>query len=138
MPSGFWKKFCKKYIVADKSDQGAWGGHRTMVWQTETPDYFDKEKIISFAWSNGWTLTDSSLIFSNQTKSWYANDTKMDAPFEDATTAKWLNTDMKILKFDSKMMIESSLDSAKFTPAYGYVFVNADKNEMIMFEKWGE
>lgn len=65
-PAGFWTNFHKDYILANKSDQGPWGGHREINWKSETNNSFSDKELIEFANKNDWKLIDS-ISFSTDT-----------------------------------------------------------------------
>lgn len=49
IPAGFWKNFEKAQLIESVGDQGPWGGHCAIYWNTNKGGYFNTEKVIEFA-----------------------------------------------------------------------------------------
>jgi hypothetical protein len=149
IPTAFWEDFENEFIVENISDQGPFGGHRAMYWKTDLIKTFEPEKIIEFAKENGWTLTTTEKINSEDMKNWNENGKKVfpltskgfkpelieDNISEDFP--RWINSDITIYKFKTNFVtIEPGTDNS--IEENGFVIINKDGNEMSVYNLWGE
>jgi hypothetical protein len=148
-PAGFWKNYETNFLVKNISDQGPYGGHRTVYWKSEKSLTFDTKNILAFAAKNGWTLTDSSEFDHNQTMKWtYDNkeifplsSTGFNDTIENISTynyfPRWFDGQLKVYKFKTGWVtIEPGTD--KSIEENGFVLLNQDKSEMAVYHLWGE
>lgn len=142
-PAGFWQGFDKADIVNATSDQGPWGGKRTITWYN-AKGKFSESDILKFAGANGWKLTlvkniDTAVNSENRYRKGnladtgftiYGGNTAGDMRFPGC-----VHNNCKLYQFDSGWTI---VREDKTLTANGYLLVNADKTRMAMFHSWGE
>ena len=149
-PSGFWKSFDRKNLIKEISDQGPYGGHRALYWQTSTPNYFNLTEIISFANKNSWTLVDSSKFTGQEIEKWkfynkylfplssngfVPTDTIYNSWFDDFPLQ--IKGDITVYKFETGWT-KVNPGTGETTNAFGYVLLNKEKNQMTVYHLWGE
>jgi hypothetical protein len=149
-PSAFWKNFDSKTLTKEISDQGPYGGHRALYWQTSMPNYFSSTEIISFANKNSWTLVDSSKLTGQQIEKWkfynkylfplsssvfVSTDTIYNSQFDNFPLQ--IKGDITLYKFETGWT-KVNLRTAETTNAFGYVLLNNDKTQMTVYYLWGE
>jgi hypothetical protein len=145
-PAGFWKSFDSDHIIKSNSDQGPWGGHRTITWKNQAGIY-NSGDIIRFAESKGWRLSHTIIIDTLADKNVSIKNTGNKAP-EDADLAinggntegnlifsGCVNRSCTLYEFDSGW---TRVDEGETITAQGYILINASKTRMTMFHSWGE
>ena len=141
MPAGFWKDFHKDLIVTKNSDQGPWGGHREIYWESETANAFADKEIIEFANKNDWKLIDSiSFSADTLTKNSFSNMKNDDYSLDILKESVFL----KLKPNDSKLFIFKTTwlavepGNARDTFENGFAVINSDGTELRIFHLWGE
>lgn len=150
MPGGFWMHFEKKFLAKNVSDQGPYGGNRSMYWECNQAGTFKFDQIRRYAERNGWVFVDSMSISADDLKTWRYGD-EMIFPltskgFEPRIEAidgtfnlfpRWISEDIKLFKFKTNWILtEPGTDSSR--PAYGYVIVNMRQDKMSVYHFWGD
>ncbi|PKK36515.1 hypothetical protein BWI96_11715 [Siphonobacter sp. SORGH_AS_0500] len=124
MPGGFWLEYKKEKITQNFSDQGPWGGSRTILWTTSSNQTFTN--AVSYAINHNWTFIDSVHISENIPIS------QLSSHFP-----KWFNDGGTVLRFTSEMLnVDSDTDSTYL--AEGYVIFNETRTQMVVYHKWGQ
>ena len=150
MPAGFWKSYEDDLIVESFSDQGPWGGERSLYWQSATPNQFKIESILDYATENGWTLVDSKQISQNEILNWVALDNKpivqlrlgpFDSPSQDLfyvhELPRWTETESTLYKFKTDWLrFYSGTDYS--TEETGFILLANNGTEMSVYHIWGE
>jgi hypothetical protein len=145
-PAGFWKSFDSDHIIKNNSDQGLWGGHRTITWKNRA-NIYNSADIIKFAESNGWKLSDKAIIDTLADRNVSIKNEGDKLP-EDADLAIYggnteanlsfsgcVNGGCTLYEFDSGWM---RVDEDETISAKGYILISANKTRMTMFHSWGE
>jgi len=145
-PAGFWKSFDSDHIIKNSSDQGPWGGHRTITWKNQA-NIYNSADIIKFAESNGWKLSDTEIIDTLADRNVsiknegdklpedadlviYGGNTEANLSFSGC-----VNGGCTLYEFDSGW---TRVDEDETISAKGYILINANKTGMTMFHSWGE
>lgn len=145
-PAGFWKSFDSDHIIKSSSDQGPWGGHRTITWKNQA-NIYNSADIIRFAERNGWKLLDMKTIDTianrnvsiknesnkspeNADLAIYGGNTEANLSFSDC-----VNDGCTLYEFDSGW---TRVEEGETISAKGYILINANKTRMTMFHSWGE
>ena len=145
-PAGFWKGFDSDHIIKSASDQGPWGGTRTIAWKNRLRNY-NSQDVIRFAEGNGWRLLQTMVIDTIRNKkisirnegnktpdkadlAVYGGNTEADLSFSGC-----VNGDCTLYEFNSGW---TYVTEGEAMIAKGYVLVDANKHRMTMFHSWGE
>ena len=150
IPAGFWKNYKDDLIKEDISDQGPWGGYRSMLWESHEQGQFTSNEIVEFATNNGWTFVRRTKFVGAEIEQW-TYDRKMIFPLSDrgfnskpkdnnhtySSFPRWITGDIELLEFKTGWMIVAP-GTGKASPAYGYVIINNDKSKMSVYHLWGE
>ena len=139
-PAGFWKDFQKQFILTKNSDQGPWGGYLKIIWKSDEVNTFDKQQLINYSQKNGWQLTDS-LIISNDSITALTDYSDTDYSYEILK-----NNVMSFLRQGNFYYvfvfttgwIAVKPGNATETEKNGFVVLNADGTELIVYHRWGE
>ncbi|WP_289056089.1 hypothetical protein [Carboxylicivirga marina] len=150
VPASFWTNFDRNLQRENISDQGPWGGHRTLFWRCEANETFNTKRIVEFATSNGWTFVNSSFYKSDDIKSWTYLDKKIFPLSHEGFNAtasslngsykyfpRWTNSDVWVLRFKTGW-VSIKPGTEKSNEINGFVMLNKDKNEMTVYHLWGE
>jgi hypothetical protein len=150
MPTGFWKNYKGDLIKEDISDQGPWGGHRTMLWESKVRNQFETKEIIDFATNNGWTFVEEIRFDSGDIALWTYNRSMIFPLSHEGFDAKvkvnngtyayfprWIAGNIELLKFRTEWVTVRP-GSGKSNVAYGYVIINKNKTKMSIYHLWGE
>lgn len=148
-PAGFWKTYKKDLLVKNISDQGPYGGHRAVYWKSDKANSFTSNNVLEFARKNGWTLVDSSAFNSDQTNKWTYNNqaifpltsTGFSDTIENNTQLeyfpRWFDGQITVFKFKTGWVtIEPGTDNSM--EENGFVVINRDGTEMVVYHLWGE
>ena len=151
MPGGFWTTFDKKSIIKNESDQGPYGGHRIIHWQTVTTRTYNQKSIIEFATSNGWTPTDTLKLSKSDMDDWLSQNKLVFPIYLNGIHKKWSKEDLKSYT-EFERYIDSDLTVYRFktdwvliypgtnesTSENGYILVDKDESKMTLYQLWGE
>jgi hypothetical protein len=131
-PAGFWKTYESGLITQSESDQGPWGGERSIVWHSDTPGTFTLDEARRFATSEGWKFLESSRYegISN------GRAARQAAQHIESREPEFLNTPSTIGRFDSDWLREDP-GTGETSPAFGYVQVSDDGTDMYVYHFWG-
>ena len=151
MPSGFWKIFDEKSIVKNESDQGPFGGHRIIHWETSIPGTYNQKTIIDFATSNGWNVTDTVEISKSDMVDWHSNSKLIFPIYLNGIHKKWtkedlrsytaferyIDSDLTIYRFKTDwILIYPGTDES--TSENAYLLVDKNESKMTLYQLWGE
>ena len=139
-PAGFWTGFHKNLITISENDQGPWGGHRKIVWNSGV-SFFNVEEIIDYAKKNDWQLTDS-IMFSTDTltkesRIKYKNDDYSLTIFREMVLSELHPNDNRAFVFMTTWLAVEP-GNTRETFVNGFVVLNSDGTEMKMYHLWGE
>lgn len=127
-PAGFWKSYQPGLITLRESDQGPWGGERSLGWTSATAGTFRFEEASSFASRNGWRLV-SKVRYSGAGVVPFVEHQEEDQP-------AFLNVSSTIGRFESGWLREDP-GTGETTPAFGFVQVSEDGTKMYVHHFWG-
>jgi len=68
--AGFWAGYKQELQKEEINDQGPWGGHRAISWESEDQGTFEIKRIIDLAEKNGRNFVDSSEYNSAEINGW--------------------------------------------------------------------
>lgn len=140
-PARFWNTYHKDEISNQENDQGPWGGHRNIIWKSETVNSFDSKEIIDFAIKNKWTFIDSIYISTDTLETYTATESINNEYDEDIlrinVLPKWNGQKVKVLKFKTGWVAIEPGD-AKQTEINGFAILNLTGTELNIYHKWGE
>lgn len=144
-PASFWKNLDNEHIVKSTSDQGPWGGKRTISWKNRAGIY-KRGYVVRFAEKNGWklkyttvidTLLDRNISIDNEGLSpedaelvLYGGNTDANYSFSGC-----VNNGCTLYEFDSGWTKVIEWEDVMAT---GYILVNSAGTRMTMFHSWGE
>jgi hypothetical protein len=128
-PAGFWKAYHPEFISAKYSDQGPWGGERSITWHSPGRGTFTFARARAFAEDHGWKLLGQASYVPRNAGKNPTQETPSHAP-------KFLGTPSVVGRFDSGWIREDP-GTSEVTPALGYVQVSEDGSEMYVHHFWG-
>lgn len=150
-PSGFWDDFKKEALTKNISDQGLHGGHRAIYWKSQKKGAFHSKEIVDFATRNGWQLTDSLEVKSEDLETWNYNQSPI---FPLSHTGFFLSPEMSnpVYKYFPRWINDTTLKVYMFKTGWitiepgtndtidenGFVVLNNDRDEMSVYHLWGE
>lgn len=151
MPGGFWTTFDKKSIVKNENDQGPYGGHRVIHWETNNTGAYNQTAITDFATSNGWTLTDTLELSKSDMDDWHSNSKLVFPIYLNGIHKKWTKEDLRSYT-EFERYIDSDLIVYRFktdwiliypgtdesTSENGYLLVDKKESKMTLYQLWGE
>ncbi len=148
-PAGFWKNYRQTFLKENISNQGPYGGSRSLHWKSEKAYSFSSIRIIDFAKDNGWEFTDSSTIDIAQTTKWLDGEKEIFPMTSiDLTNAntniyiyhnfpRWFGGNIKLYKFKTGWLrFEPGTDNS--TEENGFVLISEDYSEFAVYHFWGE
>lgn len=150
MPAAFWKDYKTDLIKIKESDQGPWGGTRSIFWSSKIKYKFQIEDITRYASVNGWILVDSFQQDQNQLKRWkdngneifpavltdiYGTENKDSIYFHNFP--RWIQQDLTVYKFNTGML-QFYPGSDESTAVTGFLLLGKDGSEMTIYHLWGE
>ncbi len=145
-PAGFWKYFDAEHIEKNISDQGPWGGHRTVFWHNAKGGY-NQDAILKFAAENDWKLLSMKKIEAQNSAGPKLANQSDDILKDEDFTINYVNTDDDLgfpgcinndcilYEFDSGW---TRVSEGETVTAYGYILMNYNKTRMTMVHSWGE
>jgi hypothetical protein len=138
-PAGFWTNFHYDLINKKDSDQGPWGGYREIHWKSKERKTFTSEEVIDFAKQNDWQITDS-LNYTNNILEPLTNYNKTDysADILENTFLKKINSPHNNVFVFKTGWVAVEPGNAKETEKNGFVTINSDGTELIIYHSWGE
>ena len=127
-PAGFWKAYRPDLVVERHSDQGPWGGERSIRWHASVPGTFKPASAQAFAEANGWVLMDC-IPYSPPPEG---------APrlYAGAHSPALLAVPSTLMRFDSRWIRENP-GSGTTNVAIRYVQVASDGTAQYVFHFWG-
>ncbi len=140
-PAGFWTDFHKDLITNQNSDQGPWGGHREINWQSNTSGTFTNKELIAFAAINEWELLDSILfpadtLTSNSFSKLKSDDYSFDLLNENVLP-KLKSNDNRIFTFKTTWL-KVEPGNTRETFENGFVVLNREGTALKVYHFWGE
>ena len=140
-PAGFWTEFHKDLIIKKNSDQGPWGGHREISWESETDNFFTSKKVIDFAEKNGWELIDSisflaDTLTRNNIIELKNDDYSLDI-FKNKVLPKLTTKDNKLFVFKTTWLAVEP-GNTRETFENGFAVLNSDRTKLKVYHLWGE
>jgi hypothetical protein len=140
-PAGFWTNFHKDLITSKISDQGPWGGHREIHWESNNVNTFSPNEILDFANKNGWVLADSISFtadsLTRQTNSENENNDYTINILIREVLPKWKGSDIKVFIFKTGWIAVEPGNTGE-TDKNGFVTLNSNGTELIVYHLWGE
>ncbi|OOQ62223.1 hypothetical protein [Mucilaginibacter pedocola] len=115
-PAGFWTDFDSPHITDKNSDQGPWGGNRTIYWENKAG--IKDTDMLKFAHENEWILLNTRNVIDPAVE--------MD---------KWIKYPGKLYIFNSEWTTEVD---GKDKIAYGYILISDDHKRMSLYHSWGQ
>ena len=149
-PGGFWESYNKNFIIENISDNGLWGGHRTIFWKRSESNIFNVKETLSFANRNGWRLVDSTEFDAIQTSRWVIYDNKPVFPltnfgFTDSVIQskqldhfpRRFDGPVVIYKFKTGFVIIDP-ETNESIEDNGFLMINKSRTSMAVYHLWGE
>lgn len=124
-PAGFWKAYHPGCVVESSSDQGPWGGTRTLRWAACGSVRYSPDDVRAFAKRHGWKLLDE-----------VDGETAAREVGSGDTYPRFMKVPSIVLRFDTGWMREEP-GSGEMSTAVGYVQVARDGSSMYLFQFWG-
>jgi hypothetical protein len=149
MPAAFWSSYKDDLIKENISDQGPWGGHRSIYWESKRDGEFNIKAVIDYTSNSGWTLVDKTGFSRKEVEQWTSDGAKIFALDPEGHAAghgmstiyqtfpRWISDNLEVLKFNSGWLIVKA-DTDESMIAYGYVLINRRGNKMTVYHFWGE
>lgn len=151
MPGGFWEKYENKFIVKNESDQGPYGGHRTIHWTAKEKGTFDEKRILDFAISKEWYPTDTMRFSKSDIMDWYSDKIPVFPIYfkgtykmysEDDLSAftafkRLITDDLTVYRFKTNWLLIYP-GSNESTAENGYILIDKDGKQMTLYQMWGE
>jgi len=149
MPAGFWSAYQSEFIKENSSDQGPWGGCRTIHWESEKYKEFDARSITAYAEEKGWSLVNCVHVEKKQLKNWVKNG---EVIFPAFLTGFEHSSPDSIYCHDFPRLIDQDLTVCKFktgwvrlypgtndwTEENGFILTSEDGRKMTLYHLWGE
>jgi hypothetical protein len=147
-PAGFWTDYQEEFLKQNLSDQGPWGGTRTLYWQSEIPQTFRSYDIIQFALKNGWSLKDSLYIDTQRLNTWALSGSPIfplsfsgfNATGNDnfySHFPRWIRSASKVYSFKTGWVTyEPGTD--KVNNINGFVLLSVDGKQLSVYHLWGD
>jgi len=140
-PAGFWTDFHYDLMLTKDSDQGPWGGHREINWESESNNTFTDEELIEFADKNDWKLLDSiSFSVDTLTKKSFSklkNDDYSLDMLNESILPKLKTNDNRIFIFKTAWLAVEP-GNTRETFENGFAVLNSDGTELKVYHLWGE
>jgi len=151
MPGGNWNTFEPDLRVEERSDQGPWGGTRAYYWRSNTIGYFNKKRVLDWATSSGWILSDSITFKAEEMSGWKEGNTPVFSiaigPFEpepspdekymNESFPRWINGGQTLYTFKTDWLIYYP-GTDNCTAINGFITLSKDGSEMTLYHLWGE
>jgi len=151
LPGGFWKNFKSDLIKHKESDQGPYGGTRSIFWSTSEQGTFTEKKVLDFATANGWEPVNSTHFSKQDMTDWYHDQTPVFPIYFDGTNEvysdnnpvaytafeRWINKDLTVYRFKTSwLLIYPGTDES--TQENAYILISEDGMQMTLYNIWGE
>jgi len=140
-PAGFWTDFHYDLMLTKDSDQGPWGGHREINWESESNNTFTDEELIEFADKNDWKLLDSiSFSVDTLTKKSFSklkNDDYSLDMLNESILPKLKTNDNRIFIFKTAWLAVEP-GNTRETFENGFAVLNSDGTGLKVYHFWGE
>jgi hypothetical protein len=148
-PAGFWQGYAQEAIFRNKTDQGPWGGSRSIHWRMKRNRTLSIDQVLIFARDNHWELVDSTHYSADDMEGWRSDNmpvfpARLDGfkPVDDDVPdvhefPRWIKTDLTVYRFKTGWLLyNSGTDNA--TEINGFVLMSSDRKEMTVYHLWGE
>ena len=129
--------------MRQQSDQGPWGGHRWIHWESPDVGAFPEVEVRQFAQNHGWRFVERTEVSSREMSDWTGVDGRnlfpLFYPKQSGVSddfRRHISRDSVILKFDSRWMREDA-GTNEMSTAYGYVQLSKDGQQMAIYHLWG-
>jgi hypothetical protein len=137
----FWKTYKPELIVAQQSDQGPWGGHRWVQWESRNAGVFSEREAKKFAIEHGWKFLQRFEVSAQGMSDWKGFKQSRVFPLFQTGLAndgfpRRIVSDSIFLKFDSGWLREDP-GTNEMSTAYGYLQVSKDGTQMAVYHLWG-
>lgn len=145
LPAGFWNHFRTKNLVENNSNQGPYGGIRSLHWRSNKDKTFKSVDLVTFARNNGWEFRDSLDISHETLNSWESRGPRFPFTFGDSVLSnnpnlvfpRWITTDAKLYRFSTGLTaIEPG--NERETSKNGYILISSSGREFSVYHLWGE
>lgn len=151
LPSGFWKNFRSELIEKSDSNQGPYGGKRSLFWSTPVNGTFSEKEVLEFASANKWEPVDSMTFTRKELHSWHHDGIPVFPIYFDgaikiysennlsAYTAfeRWIESDLKVYRCRTNwLLFYPGTDES--TQENGYIIISQDGRQMTIYHLWGE
>lgn len=126
-PAGFWKSYRPEFLTQRQSDQGPWGGERSLAWSSAVPGTFVFTEANRFASRNGWRLVSRAHYLGGGS-----------LPF--VQVQKGHQPTFWTYRRRSVSLTQAGfgrIRTNEMTPAFGYVQVSDDGTRMYVHHFWG-
>lgn len=147
-PPGFWVSYRSELIHHKFSDQGPWGGSRSIFWMSPAPGTFRASDAIRFAASSGWSCGNPVRYSAAEISAWrYAGRPVFPLLFGSADHAP---NDASVLDFaryisEHSLVVECKTGWIRVEPgtghernAFGYIQIDERGTRMAVYHLWGE
>ncbi len=143
VPAGFWKGYRSNLIIKQESDQGPWGGHRWICWDSPNSGTFSESDAKQFALDHGWKFLVRVEVPANALTR--PTDTQPQAvsslfhPGYDQARQDfpaYITGESVVLTFDSGWRREDPGTNETST-AVGYLQLSRDGRKMLVYHLWG-
>jgi hypothetical protein len=141
LPAGFWISYKTELITSKESNQGPWGGHRLLKWRSKELKSFTSQSMLDYAYKNGWILTDS-IVLTKDSVNYLVNKDTIDKDYSDYLLKRYILLYMDKSNFSAYRFktgwnaIEPG--NTRETEKNGFVMINYNGTEMIVYHLWGE
>ena len=149
-PAGFWNGYRADMIVNAKSDQGPWGGSRSIEWVSNDEATFTTDAVGKFAEEHGWTCEPPVEYSSQRMSAWVSPiDHKPNFPLffgepdgsnisvDNDKFPRAIEGDSFISRCDTEW-VRVAPGSGDSSPAFGYIHVSKDGRRLAVYHLWGE
>jgi hypothetical protein len=149
MPGGAWEGFEKELIIENQSDQGPWGGRRSIHWISNDKHFVERD-VLNAAISYGWSPVDTVIVRERMLEKW-TDGSRQIFPFyfdgnysgprsitgSDDKFRRWIRNDMILYRMKTNWMLFQP-GTNETTAENGFLLISMDGHEMTMYHLWGE
>jgi len=149
--ASFWKGYRSEFIVAQRSDQGPWGGWRWIQWRSDLPGTFQEPALRTFAERRGWRCAQRDEYTAQTVGTWltrkgqpifpllYPMDHGPDYYQPSERFPREISSDSVVLKCETGWMRTDPLGKdPDLVTAYGLIHFSKDGRGMAIYDLWGE
>lgn len=144
-PAGFWTNYRIQNLVENNSNQGPFGGRRSLYWHSDIDKTFRSDQLIAFALKNGWEVHDSLNISRDALKSWESEGPKFPFSYKDfiindsrnLVFPRWITTDSKLYRFTTGWVALEPGTNIE-TNKNGYILISSNGKDLSIYHLWGE